>query len=548
MKLNVELLLFAVVGFALSSTDATNTAEGILTTTSSSSSSPSLFVPTRISFEQLVNYNHDDDHDDIFWKTLSDVGLISITDVPNLNKNIMLKELQDCLDHRDGNNIVGAPDFIVDDNNNNNNNNNANTNANANDDDGRRRRTLATRTLAGQPEGIFVSTKSKHDDNNNNNININININNNKCIGLQTSAERFRSAVQKVSEAFAVRLEGGIQGTSTNTANPKTVLKNKNTNGGDNNEGLTIERVINEGEHLEHFHSYYSTTTSAASSSTPTIDWHTDQGLVLIFTPGQRDGVTTDGLFIQLKDGSTVEVDFDSNVDDLVIMLGDGVNQYVNPYLSSSSSSSLRAVPHALTITTSTTNNNEESSLASSSSSSSPRLWYGRMVLPPPTAIHPVGNGLTFREMRESMIRGDDSSILQLGCASQHMIARELMRKLDVGDGDGECDDLSMLCWMSCMTFGESDVDPTACEEKGDEYEIECANKDGLIWEEDIHGANMEYYLQCLSTNDTSYAEESSGTTEDSSAAYYGSSVFRVVTVATTTSLVALLCGSIILA
>ena len=541
MKLSVELFLFAVVGFALSSADATNT-EGISTV--SSSSSPSLFVPTRISFEQLINYNYNDEEDDendmqdIFRKTLSDVGLISITDVPNLNKDIMLKELQDCLDHRDGNNIVGAPVFTVDDKDN-----------DDNDDDGRRRRTLATRTLAGQPEGIFVSTKSKHDDDGDNN----------KCIGLQTSAEHFRSAVQKVSEAFAARLEGVIQGTST-TANSKTVvLRNKNKNGDD--EGLTIERVINEGEHLEHFHSYYSTTTSAveaaaaaattsttassssSSSSTPTIDWHTDQGLVLIFTPGQRDGVSTDGLFIQLKDGSTVEVDFDSNVDDIVIMLGDGVNQYVNPYLSSSSSSSssssLRAVPHALT-TTSTTNNNEESSLASSSSSSSPRLWYGRMVLPPPTAIHPVGNGLTFREMRESMIRGDDSSILQLGCASQHMIARELMRELD-GEGE-ECDDLSMLCWMSCVTYSTSDVDPTACEGKGDEYEIECANKDGLIWEKAIHGADAEYYLQCLSTNETIYAEESSGTTEEvkdsSSAAYYG----------TTASLFALLCGSIILA
>jgi len=162
------------------------------------------------------------------------------------------------------------------------------------------------------------------------------------------------------------------------------------------------------------------------------------------------------------------------------------------------------------------------------------------MVLPPPTAIHPVGNGLTFREMRESMIRGDDSSILQLGCASQHMIARELMRELDVEDG--ECDDLSMLCWMSCVTYSESDVDPTACKGKGDDYEIECANKDGLIWEKAIHGADAEYYLQCLSTNETIYAEESSGTTEEvkdsSSAAYYGGSA----------SLFALLCGSIILA
>jgi len=569
--------LSAFIGFTVYLLTESITLGTATSTITSISSSSSLFVPTRISYEQLVNYaegkEENDDDDDIFWKTLHKVGLISITDVPNLNKNNMLKELQDCLDHRDGNNFAGAPDFAIDDNNSKNDDDDDDDDVDSNYRRHRRRRTLATRTLAGQQEGIFVATKQHNNNKNNDN-------DNSKCIGLQTSTQKFRQAVQKVTNAFAARLEDGINTKGTN----KTVLKNKignDTEEEEEEEGLTIERVINEGEHLEHFHSYYSAsfgatqaTATATADSTPSpttttlaIDWHTDQGLVLIFTPGQRDGVTTNGFFIQLQDGSTVEIDFDSNLDDLVIMLGDGVNQYVNPYLSSSLS--LRTVPHALTLpkTTSITTTDNESS----SSSPSPRLWYGRMVLPPPTAIHPVGNGFTFREMRELMIRGDDSA-LHVGCASQHMIARELMiRELGAnatttssssgsgssdGDGDGDendvqCDDdISILCWMRCMSYTDWDVDQTTCKGKGDDYNIECANKDGLLWQKGIH--SQDYYLRCLSTDNSSDDEQSiSDTTEvaqaDSSNAYHVDSVFRVVT-ATTAGLVALLCGSIVLA
>merc|ERR1712029_933514 len=102
---------------------------------------------------------------------------------------------------------------------------------------------------------------------------------------------------------------------------------------------------------------------------------------MLLFTPGQQDGKATEGFYIQLKDGSSVEVDFDAAKDDLVIMLGDGVDAYFNNKLfdKDGPSKELRSVPHALKL--------ESSSGTSTAASSRPRIWYGRMVLPPNNAI-----------------------------------------------------------------------------------------------------------------------------------------------------------------
>ena len=55
----------------------------------------------------------------------------------------------------------------------------------------------------------------------------------------------------------------------------------------------------------------------------------------------------TQGFYMELSDGSHVQVEFDQH-DDLVLMLGDGMNQYVNPH----SKQTLRPVPHALSMPT----------------------------------------------------------------------------------------------------------------------------------------------------------------------------------------------------
>lgn len=219
--------------------------------------------------------------------------------------------------------------------------------------------------------------------------------------------------------------------------------------------------------------------------------------MMLLFTPGQfGDGSTSKGFYIRLGDGSTAEIAFDSKIDDLVIMLGDGVNQYINNHHSKNGKDAhfLRAVPHALALDTPTPSSSSSTTTTILTTKASPRLWYGRMVLPPPEAIHPSGNGKTFEELRSAMIRGDEDS-LYMGCSSPSMVARELLEHSATDDGPLACDEsVSMLCWMKCMEYVAYDVDPDSCGALGEE--LGCANDDDETWEIGIHSS--DYYLRCL--------------------------------------------------
>jgi len=286
--------------------------------------------------------------------------------------------------------------------------------------------------------------------------------------------------VQRASEALAARL-GSYAGGAT-------ILSTK---GG---EKFGMKAVINKGDHLEHFHSYYAPKSKnsggGASKADATIDWHVDQGLVLLFTPGQQDDKSTSGFFIQLKDGSAVEVDFDAALDDLVIMLGDGMDQYFNPVLKEGHQ--LRAVPHALTLPKAAT--------------TKPRLWYGRMVLPPPAALfssaagqHPEEDA-TFGDLRKGMVRQDATS-LNLGCASERMVARDI-HTLSEGqtsnDEENPCDsEYSIYCWNRCMYYNSTDynpdqVTPDSCASEGEEL---LCTKDDLIWIPGLH--DHGYAISC---------------------------------------------------
>ncbi|KAL3913840.1 MAG: hypothetical protein SGARI_000451 [Bacillariaceae sp.] len=249
-------------------------------------------------------------------------------------------------------------------------------------------------------------------------------------VRLEEHSRAFRQAVGEVADAVADRLGLWLQ---DGEANEAPFLMNDV----DNENRFTIDQVIRQGDHLEHFHCYYSTNPEGdyetEQSHDSTIDWHTDQGMMLMFAPGQQQGKATDGFFIQLADGSTVELNLDVSKDDLIVMLGDGVNQYVNPKLKSEDS--LRAVPHALKL--------------AKSKQSVPRVWYGRMVLPPPQAVHPY-TSMTFGDIRSSMINGNQNA-LALGCASNVQVAREL------ADGDEDeiiCSNAtSSMCWHQCMNY-----------------------------------------------------------------------------------------------
>ncbi len=435
-------------------------------------SSSTRYVPTRISFHDLAGENELYEND-IFWESLRDVGLLSVTDVPGFNKNSMLRDLEDCL-HRQKN--VGAPEFNLD---------HLGGGHKNDEQDHFRRRTLATRTLSGTPEDILVATKDRRSGEEKEVFNPNL------CGNLGASSQIFRHAVQSVSEAVAARFG----------------LMESHALDGDTYSRISVESLINEGEHLEHFHSYYSVDNEVSTIGTETtIDWHTDQGMMLLFTPGQfQDGTTSNGFYIQLGDGSTAEVAFDSNIDDLVIMLGDGVNQYINGN-DDASIPSLRAVPHAVT-------------LPKKSKVETPRLWYGRMVLPPPKAIHPSANGFTFGDIRTAMIEGDRDA-LALGCSSSNVFARELMedeeKHFAVKDDadDAGCDvATSMLCWMSCMSYSKQNISVEDCTSQSEDHKLVCANEDGELWNLGLH--DPAYSIRCLEIKtldeDTAAIDSSAG-------------------------------------
>ena len=86
---------------------------------------------------------------------------------------------------------------------------------------------------------------------------------------------------------------------------------------------------------LEHFHVYQTQENATTDISEPTLDWHTDQGLLLIFSPGvllseDSTRIPPQDFFIRLPDGSPRAVQF-TRKDELVILLGEGIEQYVNP-------------------------------------------------------------------------------------------------------------------------------------------------------------------------------------------------------------------------
>lgn len=74
--------------------------------------------------------------------------------------------------------------------------------------------------------------------------------------------------------------------------------------------------------------------------------------------------------------GTATAVDFTPDPSAVVFMLGDGVNQYVNPKIAGRP---LRATPHALLLGSASEPGAQDAS----------RVWFGRMFLPPTDALSP---------------------------------------------------------------------------------------------------------------------------------------------------------------
>ena len=156
--------------------------------------------------------------------------------------------------------------------------------------------------------------------------------------------------------------------------------------------------VAQQGVQLEHFHAY-SGTEPTANASSAAIPLHTDSGLAIAVVPplylthdtgGELRAIEDaeaggGGLVVERRDGQMGRLPQALAAGSLILMLGDGWVEWLNPRLSPH----LRAAPHAMTMPP-----------PSAAAASPLRLWYGRMYLPPMDALLPP-HGFSFASVRE---------------------------------------------------------------------------------------------------------------------------------------------------
>lgn len=408
------------------------------------------FSPTRISWDKLRSSNADNsDHE--LLDTLRDVGLVSLVNIPNLNviKHETLTALAACI--QDDPQVAATHVF----------------------DDGTVRRTLATHSLPNAvPKLSFRGGDAVPP----------------SCRHLQDVSTTFRQLVQEVTQAFAARLQGLVLDDDSSTTTSEPLLL---TRGAKETAYLGLTHAVQHGEHLEHFHAYehlvaeqqHQQQPESSSSpdddsdnnmGMPTVDWHLDQGLFLVFTPGLQEGKPSDGFYVQLPDGSQEMVQFEAQ-DDLIILLGDALHQILNPKLTEP----LRIPPHALTVP------------------QGQRVWYGRMVLPPADALVPSMDDLTFGELRHQLIAAsvdENNNPSSLGgCSSPILQARHLETV--------DCDpDTQFFCWHRCFNL-TADLTPETCQTQN--LTLECINDQRQLWNGDH---DMAFKPGCIDADNAEVA------------------------------------------
>ena len=382
--------------------------------------------PSRITFDALGRI----DNDSLLVKALATDGLVSLTNIPGFkqSKRRLMSNLHTCMLDL-GDDIVTAHHF----------------------DDGTTRRSFATSTL---PEVGAQPIKSLED--------IPMNSNSKSCQSFQGELSSFRSSVEAATNLFSQKLSTEMR------AYLQTPLMSSNEDGVVYD---SINEVVAGGEHLEHFHSYQKDN-SLGNAGETTIELHTDQGFFIAFTPGliassndpTKQMNLSDGFYVQDRYGTKASVNF-SEEDDLVFMIGDGANQYINNNLiDSKDAMPLRATPHAL-------------SFPAQIDSSDVRVWYGRMVLPPNNALS-HGMGLTHGEVREALMDASTTGkSISLGCSSQDMKAViHTTRHLSGPSVILNCTADELFCWYRCQPL---DDELNTCSDRN--LTLECVDSQGQI-------------------------------------------------------------------
>lgn len=361
-------------------------------------------------------------------------------------------------------------------------------------EDGTIRRTMASITVPG-PGGAQPFKFANHD--NSEDIPA-------SCIEFSKKLGSFRLQVDSVIKEFAKRLSSEME-----SSLEKPLME---TEGGSYSFS-DIYSVVTEGHHLEHFHSYqklrneskHSTSSGLRNDRGDTIEMHVDQGFFIAFTPGlmvthKKDNYfepdlsvplkESDGFYIETSDGEQIPLHFDAR-DELIFMMGDGVNQYINPKLDhnpdGTKKKGIRATPHKVVL------KSHDANVA--------RVWYGRMALPPPLAYHSAekmthGEIRSLANKRGAKSEETDKVHQGIGCSSP-----DTMRLLSGGDDSGTditCqDDESIYCWARCMSLLDQKISKAKCAEKN--LQVQCINPRNQFAPGKKHG---DFYPACSNTTE----------------------------------------------
>jgi hypothetical protein len=243
----------------------------------------------------------------------------------------------------------------------------------------------------------------------------------------------------------------------------------------------TFSDLIAHGNHLEHLHAYFPPSSSRSNnnvnkdekdttaavktedkqvSSSMTMDFHTDNGLMIAMTtgyyqsPAASNSVTgssssssssssQNGLYMMLPDGKKVKaVMSDSS---LILLVGEGGMNWFAPVLDGKP---LRAVPHALIVDLPAAVPAAAEGLELGSSS---RSWFGKMLLPPGNA-YLTKEKMTYEQYHQleisSLMNPSSSSYIPLACAGGSMNGygdKMMVENVQCTLSDGQP---GIYCWM----------------------------------------------------------------------------------------------------
>ncbi len=275
---------------------------------------------------------------------------------------------------------------------------------------------------------------------------------------------------------------------------------------------VTYQDLFRHGDHLEHMHAYYGVDSDVdggnrLSGSAPTMDYHTDYGLMIAMTAGlyQSEPSPDSGLYIKLPTDIKTKVKLDDN--SLIILAGEGMSRWLIPKLGLP----IRPVPHAM--------------FAGLNDATASRSWYGKMYLPPGDA-YLNSEHMTYSEYRKlqamSSAKQDGTELIQssrnylpLACGHHHSpvngSSNSNNNKDGIGNGDSSvsydnylvtntlCTDSNgktgVMCWQRCMSV--SDLSCGTSAECYDPIADEIVPGTSMCPESDMSVC----YLKCFDTN-----------------------------------------------